>query len=77
MKSTHLKTHGRNLILGNCRVIVDDVGQRTTLHELHHHPQLRRFFLQESVKEVHNVLVSTLLHNDDLVDDELLAWLVP
>jgi len=75
MNQTYLETDRSDLVLRDGGVIVNDIRERTTLHKLHHHPQLERLLLQEGVQEVDNVVVPALLHHDDLVHDQLLARL--
>lgn len=75
MCETYLVTDGRNLVFGDRRVVVDDIRQRTTLHELHHNPKFEGILLQEGVQEVDNVLVSALLHDNNLVDNKFFPGL--
>jgi len=63
----------RNLPLGH-DVERHNVGQAAALHELHHDPQFPR--AQIAVNEVDNVGVRALLHDQDLVDDQVLLWLL-
>lgn len=63
------------MIFGDRSIVVNDIGKRTALHELHHNPELESILLQESIQEVDNVVVSALLHYDDLIDNQLLSWL--
>ncbi len=76
MARGYLEANGRNLLLGYHGVVVNDVGQRATLHVLHDDPQLRVVVAQKGIEEVDNVAVLAVLHDHDLVDDELLARLV-
>lgn len=64
---------GGDLALGH-DVERHDVGQAAALHELHHHPQLAG--AQIAVDEVHNVWVGAVLHDQDLVDDQVLLGLL-
>ena len=74
---TGLEADCRDLIFGDDGIVVDDVGQRATLHELHHNPQFIVLLLQERVEEIDNVWMLAILHDDDLVHDQLLSRLVP
>ncbi len=75
-KITYLEADGRNLLFGDDGIVVNNISQGTTLHVLHDNPQLGEVVPQEGVEEVDNVGVSAVLHDHDLVDDELLAGLV-
>ena len=72
-KKTRLKTDAGNLILLQ-RVVLNDIRQRATLHVLHRDPQLDAL-QQIRVQEVDDIRMAALLHDQDLIDDELLARL--
>lgn len=57
------------------RIAVDNVCQRASLHVLHDDPKLSALD-EERVEEVDNVGMLALLHDEDLVDDELLPRLL-
>jgi hypothetical protein len=42
---TYLEADCRDLVFGNGRIVVNDIGQSTSLHELHYHPELELLFL--------------------------------
>src|SRR4051794_37561090 len=71
-----LEANGGDLILGDYWIVVDNIGESTTFHKLHHHPQLIILLLQEGVEEVHDVRVLRIFHYNDFVDDQFLAWLI-
>lgn len=75
-KSTDLKTNRRNLILAYVRVSLNDIRQRTSLHKLHHNPQLRLLLRQERLNEVDNVRMLAILHHHNLIHNQLLALLM-
>lgn len=70
----HLQANTRDLILLQL-IILNDVCQCTTFHELHNNPQIRRLD-QESIQEVDNVRVLRLFHNHNLGHNELLSRLL-
>ena len=70
---THLFAHCRNLGLAH-HVEGHNVGQTPTLHVLHYHPQITPN--QITVQEVYNVLVLASLHDNDLVDNQILLGLL-
>jgi hypothetical protein len=73
-ETTHLERDTRDLILFHC-IMLNNVRQRSSLHKLHHHPEI--IALDEiRLEEVDNVRVLRLLHDQDLVHDQLLPWLV-
>lgn len=45
----YLVAYSGDLCLCDMRVVIDDIGQRSTLHELHHNPQLVVALLQERI----------------------------
>jgi hypothetical protein len=55
---THLETDSCNLLFADIVIVVDDIGQRTAFHELHHDPQLKSLLLKECVKEVDNIVMA-------------------
>ena len=68
-----LPTDGRDLSLGH-DVARDDVGQGASLHVLHDDPEVA--LEQERVDKVDDVAVTTLLHDEDFVDDQVLLRLL-
>jgi hypothetical protein len=68
-----LPRHSSNLSLAH-DVARDDVGERSTLHVLHHNPKVA--LEQERVDIVDNIAMPRLLHDEDLVDDEILLGLL-
>ena len=73
-ETTDLHRNARDLVLLQ-GVVFDYVGQSTPFHVFHHNPKFVALD-QIRIEEVHNVRVLRFLHNQDLVDDEFLAWLV-
>src|SRR6266536_3791651 len=76
IQMTDLQADGSDLILSNDRVVLNHISQRSSLHEFHHNPEFLVLFLQERVKEVDNVGVFAIFHDNDFVDNEFLARLV-
>jgi hypothetical protein len=70
----YLKADPCNLILLEL-VILNDVCQSPSLHELHNDPELS-ILDEKGLDEVNDVRVMRFLHDDDLVDDELLSRLL-
>ena len=68
-----LATDGANLALGH-HIKCHDIRQTPALHVLHDDPQVALH--QERVHEVDDILVPAVLHDQDLVDDEILLGLL-
>lgn len=73
-KGTHFQTYARNLIFFQ-RIVLYDICKGTALHVFHDDPE---FIVLHEVRleEVDNVGVLGFLHDEDLVHDQFLAWLV-
>jgi hypothetical protein len=72
-KYTNLITYSRNLDLRNS-IIINNIRQRPTFHELHNNPQLS--LDQKRVQVIHNIRMLRLLHDQDLIHNEFFARLV-
>lgn len=70
---THLEANTTYLILLQ-RIVLNYVRQRTSLHVLHHHPQIAALH-EVRLQKVDNIRMLRLLHHQDLIDDKLLAGL--
>jgi hypothetical protein len=46
---TYLETDSSDLVFGNGGIVIDDVGQSTSLHKLHDYPELELLFLQKCI----------------------------
>ena len=73
-EQTDLHRNARDLVFLQ-GVVFDYVGQSATFHIFHYNP---KFVVLDQVRieKVHDVRVLRFLHNQNLVDDKLLAWLV-
>ena len=71
--TTHFETDAGNLILFK-RVVLNNIGESTTLHVLHDDPELIAAN-KVRLQEVDNVRMLRLLHDENLVHNELYARL--
>lgn len=68
-----LAADGGDLALGH-HVKGHDIGQTAAFHVLHDHPEVA--LDEEGIHEVDDVLVSTIFHDEDFIDDEVLFGLL-
>lgn len=72
-EDTHFSAHSSDLTLAH-HVEGHNIRKRTSLHVFHDHPEIASH--QERVHEVDDVLVLAVLHDQNLVDDQILLRLL-
>ena len=71
-KKAYLSADSRNLPLAH-NVESNHISQTATLHVFHHHPEVQT--MEVTVQKVDNILVLAVLHNQNLIDDQILLGL--